>query len=55
MKTLMIYGAAGYTGRMATEHAKAAGLNIIVAGRSEDAIARARRRSRPAPPSVLGR
>jgi short subunit dehydrogenase-like uncharacterized protein len=39
MKTLMIYGAAGYTGRMATEHAKAAGLNIIVAGRSEDAIA----------------
>ncbi len=39
MKTLMIYGAAGYTGRMATEHAKAAGLTIVVAGRSEDPIA----------------
>jgi short subunit dehydrogenase-like uncharacterized protein len=38
MKTLMIYGAAGYTGRMVTEHAKAAGLNIIVAGGSEDAL-----------------
>jgi len=39
MKTLMIYGAAGYTGRMATEHAKAAGLDVIVAGRLEDRIA----------------
>jgi short subunit dehydrogenase-like uncharacterized protein len=39
MKTLMIYGAAGYTGRMVTEHARAAGLNIIVAGRSEAPIA----------------
>ena len=39
MKTLMIYGAAGYTGRMATEHAKAAGLAVVVAGRLEDRIA----------------
>lgn len=35
MKTVMIYGAAGYTGSMVAEHAKAAGLSIIVAGRSE--------------------
>jgi short subunit dehydrogenase-like uncharacterized protein len=41
MKTLMIYGAAGYTGRMATEHAQAAGLDVIVAGRLEDRIAEA--------------
>jgi short subunit dehydrogenase-like uncharacterized protein len=40
MKTLMIYGAAGYTGRMATEHAVAAGLTVIVAGRAEDPIER---------------
>lgn len=39
MKTLMIYGAAGYTGRMATEHAQAAGLDVIIAGRTEDRIA----------------
>jgi short subunit dehydrogenase-like uncharacterized protein len=35
MKTLMIYGATGYTGRMAAGHAKAAGLDLIVAGRNE--------------------
>ena len=35
MKTLMIYGATGYTGRMAAEHAKAAGINLVLAGRSE--------------------
>ncbi|MEV0111522.1 saccharopine dehydrogenase NADP-binding domain-containing protein [Nocardia sp. NPDC050799] len=29
----MIYGATGYTGRMAAEHAAAAGLNPILAGR----------------------
>lgn len=40
MKTLMIYGAAGYTGRMAAGHAQAAGLDVIVAGRLEDRIAR---------------
>lgn len=35
MKTLMIYGAAGYTGSMVAEHARATGLGIILAGRSE--------------------
>ncbi|MVV49921.1 hypothetical protein EJA72_16995 [Pseudomonas sp. PB120] len=34
MKTLMIYGATGYTGRMAAEHAKALGLDIVIAGRT---------------------
>jgi short subunit dehydrogenase-like uncharacterized protein len=33
MPALMIYGATGYTGRMAAEHAAAAGLNPILAGR----------------------
>jgi short subunit dehydrogenase-like uncharacterized protein len=37
--TLMIYGAAGYTGRMAAQHAKAAGLDLIVAGRDPRALA----------------
>lgn len=40
MKTLMIYGAAGYAGRMTTEHAVAAGLDVIVAGRAEDSVRR---------------
>lgn len=35
MKKLMIYGATGYTGRMAAEHASAAGTSIILAGRNE--------------------
>lgn len=35
MKTLMIYGAAEYTGSMVAEHARAAGVSIIVAGRTE--------------------
>jgi short subunit dehydrogenase-like uncharacterized protein len=39
MNTLMIYGAAGYTGRMAAGHAKSAGLNVIVAGRDEVSLA----------------
>jgi short subunit dehydrogenase-like uncharacterized protein len=38
MATLMIYGAAGYTGRMVAGHAKAAGLNVILAGRAQDAL-----------------
>lgn len=38
MNTLLIYGASGYTGRMATEYAKAAGLNVIAAGRDEAKI-----------------
>lgn len=32
MKKLMIYGAAGYTGGMAAEHAAAAGLPLVLAG-----------------------
>ncbi|MEN5392447.1 saccharopine dehydrogenase NADP-binding domain-containing protein [Stenotrophomonas sp.] len=35
MKTLMIYGASGYTGRMAAAHAKEAGLKLVLAGRDE--------------------
>ncbi|WP_395398170.1 saccharopine dehydrogenase NADP-binding domain-containing protein [Novosphingobium sp. BL-8A] len=36
MKRLMIYGAAGYTGRMATMNAKAAGVALVLAGRPQD-------------------
>lgn len=36
---LIIYGATGYTGRMAAEQAKAIGLNFEVAGRSADKLA----------------
>jgi short subunit dehydrogenase-like uncharacterized protein len=32
----MIYGAAGYTGGMAAEHAASAGLNLVLAGREKD-------------------
>ncbi len=39
MTKLMIYGATGYTGRMAAEHAKAAGTPIVLAGRSEANLA----------------
>lgn len=35
MKTLLIYGATGYTGRMAAENAKAAGISFVIAGRDE--------------------
>lgn len=38
MNSLLIYGASGYTGRMATEYAKAAGLNVIAAGRDQAKI-----------------
>ncbi|MEN2397487.1 hypothetical protein [Pseudomonas halotolerans] len=34
MKKLMIYGATGYTGRMAAEHAKTLGLDFVIAGRN---------------------
>jgi short subunit dehydrogenase-like uncharacterized protein len=40
MTKLMIYGATGYTGRMAAEHAKAAGTPIVLAGRSEATLAK---------------
>ena len=36
MNRLMIYGAAGYTGRMATANAKAAGVDVVLAGRPLD-------------------
>lgn len=38
MKKLMIYGATGYTGRMAAEHAKALGLDLVIAGRNADLL-----------------
>jgi short subunit dehydrogenase-like uncharacterized protein len=36
MTKLMIYGAAGYTGRMASTNAKAHGLDFVIAGRAKD-------------------
>ncbi|MGY2397605.1 saccharopine dehydrogenase family protein [Pseudomonas sp. SDO5271_S396] len=39
MKTLMIYGATGYTGRMAAQHAKHLGLNLVLAGRNAERLA----------------
>lgn len=39
MKKLMIYGATGYTGRLAAHQAKAAGTPIILAGRSPAPLA----------------
>lgn len=39
MKTLMIYGATGYTGRMAAEHANALGLKLVIAGRNAERLA----------------
>lgn len=39
MSTLMIYGATGYTGRMAAQHATAAGLNPVLAGRDARRLA----------------
>lgn len=38
MKKLMIYGATGYTGRMAAEQAKALGLDLVIAGRNADRL-----------------
>ncbi|WJK12359.1 saccharopine dehydrogenase family protein [Pseudomonas fluorescens] len=38
MSTLMIYGATGYTGRMAAEHAKALGLDLVIAGRTAEKL-----------------
>lgn len=34
----MIYGATGYTGRMAAEHAKALGLDVVIAGRNGEGL-----------------
>ena len=38
MTTLMIYGATGYTGRMAAMYAQQAGLDLVVAGRDAGAL-----------------
>jgi short subunit dehydrogenase-like uncharacterized protein len=40
MKTLLIYGATGYTGRMVAQHSKDAGVNIVLAGRNADELAK---------------
>ncbi|WP_339776370.1 saccharopine dehydrogenase NADP-binding domain-containing protein [uncultured Thalassospira sp.] len=40
MTKLMIYGATGYTGRMAAKHAKAAGTPLVLAGRTEESLSR---------------
>ena len=39
MKTLLIYGATGYTGRMAAERAKTLGLDFEIAGRNRRTLA----------------
>ncbi|MFS2222572.1 saccharopine dehydrogenase family protein [Pantoea sp. B65] len=39
MKTLMIYGATGYTGSMIVQHALASGIPVIIAGRNEEKLA----------------
>lgn len=38
MKTLLIYGATGYTGRMIAKQAKDAGLNFVIAGRNREKL-----------------
>lgn len=38
MQQLMIYGASGYTGRMAAERALAAGLPLVLGGRSHASL-----------------
>lgn len=38
MKTLLIYGATGYTGRMIAKQAKDAGLNFVIAGRNKEKL-----------------
>lgn len=39
MKKLLIYGATGYTGRMAAEHARQSALPLVLAGRSAKSLA----------------
>ncbi|MGK2866536.1 MAG: saccharopine dehydrogenase family protein [Mycobacterium sp.] len=39
MTTLLIYGATGYTGRMAAQHAAAAGMNPVLGGRNASQLA----------------
>jgi short subunit dehydrogenase-like uncharacterized protein len=38
MSALLIYGATGYTGRMAAERAKALGLKFVIAGRNQQRL-----------------
>ncbi|KAM6476459.1 Saccharopine dehydrogenase-domain-containing protein [Trichoderma sp. SZMC 28011] len=38
MADFMIYGATGYTGRLASEYSKSIGLNPVIAGRSTDRV-----------------
>ncbi|TFH80347.1 saccharopine dehydrogenase family protein [Pseudomonas kribbensis] len=38
MSKLMIYGATGYTGRMAAEHARSLGLDVVIAGRTAEKL-----------------
>ncbi|UZJ62944.1 hypothetical protein OKW98_12780 [Pseudomonas sp. KU26590] len=38
MSTLLIYGATGYTGRMAANRAKAQGLAFEIAGRNHQRV-----------------
>jgi short subunit dehydrogenase-like uncharacterized protein len=38
MKKLLIYGAAGYTGRMAAANARASGVDVVLAGRAKDEV-----------------
>ncbi|KAH8660009.1 Saccharopine dehydrogenase-domain-containing protein [Xylariales sp. PMI_506] len=40
MSNFMIYGATGYTGRMASEYAKSLGMGLVVAGRDSSSIDR---------------
>ncbi len=40
MTKLMIYGATGYTGRMAAEHAKTARTSLLLAGRNEATLSK---------------
>lgn len=44
MKKLLIYGAAGYTGRMAAAHARQSALPLVLAGRSAEALSTLARR-----------
>ncbi|EJL93739.1 hypothetical protein [Pantoea sp. GM01] len=39
MKTLMIYGASGYTGSMIVQHVLASGISVIIAGRNKEKLA----------------
>ncbi|WP_207917980.1 hypothetical protein [Sodalis ligni] len=52
MKTLLIYGATGYTGGMIAKQAKAAGLKVAIAGRNKKSRMSWQRRLTSALPSL---